>query len=356
MVIFFMINGKTNETKKESKINQFPTIASIETYNSPQNTKYSLFFPYWTLPDNAENIHDPTMDQLSNWIISQFIYFGITPNSNGINKEEAGSANLEKFANTFPDSPKNLAVRMINADNNLKILETPVFQQKIVAETIALAKQYGFTHILYDFELKAIPTENIIAKVTEFIKNSSQQVRTANLGFSMTIYGDAFYRRRPYDLAALEPYVDQFFIMAYDFHKAGGEPGPNFPVSGAETYGYDFNQMTTDFLRHIPPEKINVVFGLFGYDWTVDDKDRPIKPAKALTLAQIKKRFIDNCSETNCQKRRDETSFETKITYFDEAGAKHIIWFEDEESVVRKIDNADKAGISRFSFWAYGYY
>ena len=172
----------------------------------------------------------------------------------------------------------------------------------------------------------------------------------------MTIYGDTYYRQRPYDLKALDQYVDQFYIMAYDFHKSYGEPGPNFPLKGKEIYGYDMEIMIRQLISDIDAQKLTILFGLFGYDWSVDDQNRPLKPAQSLTLRQIKNRFLESCPFTPCSIQRDNLSAETSIQYADETGQKHVVWFEDETSVGEKVTFLNSNSISNIGYWAWGYY
>ncbi len=365
VVFLFKNNKKTEVTKNDSKTS--PTSALSETKNTrvvPSNiegykmldTKYSLFFPYWTLLDQPTDPSPPIIERLNNKPPDNYIYFGITPDKTGINKSEPGFSNMEKFSRLYADIPKRtLTLRMTNTDTNLTILEDDDLQNRIVDETLLIAKRNGFNAILFDLELAALPTDKTTNNVTSFIKKAAESAKTSGLQFSMTLFGDTFYRSRPFDVAALDPLVDQFVIMAYDFHKSKGSPGPNFPLGGAPTYGYDFATMIDDFLSVTKPEKLTIAFGLYGYDWTVDGENRPLKPATALTLAQIKKKYLPNCPKTNCNVLRDNTSTESSITY-SEDDKKHVIWFEDEQSVGEKIKYLETKGIFSISFWGYGYY
>lgn len=165
----------------------------------------------------------------------------------------------------------------------------------------------------------------------------------------MTIYGDTFYRKRPYDIKSIGSSLDELMIMAYDFSKSYGEPGPNFPHEGQEQYGYDLKTMIEDFANLVPREKLTVIFGMYGYDWTVDDKERPLKQAQALSFNEIKKKYPENCS--NCTTSRDELAQETKIVAGD-----HVIWFEDSTSAQKKQEYLKSQGIGNFAYWAYGYF
>ena len=102
--------------------------------------------------------------------------------------------------------------------------------------------------------------------------------------------------------------------MAYDFSKASSGPGPNFPLGGQNIYGYDMGKMADDFLQVVPNQKLGVVFGLFGYDWPVDDKGNAIGQGQPLTDLQIQNKFLNGCSLKDCHIRQDPLSAETEVT------------------------------------------
>lgn len=165
-----------------------------------------------------------------------------------------------------------------------------------------------------------------------------------------------FYRKRPYDISFINSHSDEIMVMAYDFHKSGGEPGPNFPLDKGASYGYDFKTMIHDFLQYVPSQKLTVIFGMYGYDWIVDDNGLPIKPARALTYNQIYANYLSRCNEKDCKITPDPESAETKITFEDESGDNDIIWFEDQGSVKRKEEYLEQKGIGSVAYWAEGYF
>jgi hypothetical protein len=236
-------------------------------------------------------------------------------------------------------------------------------------------KNQGFNGVVADLEIAGISSDNLVEKINNLVNELGKRAKEANLKFLLAVYGDTFYRHRPYDIDFFGKISDEIMIMAYDFSKSYGEPNPNFPYSGREKYGYDFIKMINDFLRFVPAEKITVIFGMYGYDWTVDEKKRPISQAKALTLAEIKKKFLSGgdvsgkefeCQLKNCIIRRDPLAKEVEINYTiaadrpDEQGIYridyHIVWYEDEESVATKIKFLEEKGIGSITYWAWGYF
>ncbi|HZE87509.1 MAG TPA: glycosyl hydrolase family 18 protein [Methylomirabilota bacterium] len=307
----------------------------------------SLFVPYWTI--KGQSIEDASYDQ--------YIYFGIAPTIDGIDPKEQGTRSLDQFLSVVPaDKTKLLAVRLIDSNTNFAILKDQNAQKKVMNDTITLAKEKGFEGIVQDLEVSAIPFDSVVKQITSFTTAFAQETKKNKMSFSVLVYGDVFYRLRPFDVKILAKQSDQIMVMAYDFSKVKGDPGPNFPLRGQQTYGYDMTKMADDFVQSVPPQKITVVFGLFGYDWQVDNQGKTIQQGKAKTTQEIQKAFIDSCQAKRCAFSRDKDASEIKISYTDHADAKHSIWFEDMNSVAAKKAYLKKRGITSFSYWAYSYF
>lgn len=311
--------------------------------------KQSVFVPYWTIDNSSVNSGQVAYDS--------YIYFGVAPTEEGIDMKEQGATRLDTFVATVTKGKeKLLAVRMIERETNFEILKDPVKQNKVIAQTISLAKQKKFDGIVLDLELSAIPFDSLIQQINTFTAAFSKEAKKNNLKFSLAIYGDVFYRVRPFDVKNLAKNTDEIMIMAYDFSKAKGNPGPNFPLRGEDTYGYDYEKLIDDFLRVVPPEKITVIFGLFGYDWVVDSNGKMLEQGEAITTAEAEAEFIEDCTQRSCSFSRDSKAFEIQVDYVAQDGSTHVIWFEDMKSVEAKKEYLKSRGINSFSFWAHSYY
>lgn len=313
---------------------------------SVQNT--SLFIPYWTL--GAKEIDTQNYDQA--------IYFGVAAAKNGLATEDDGYKNIALFLqNTQSIKEKVLTLRMIDSKVNFSIFDDKNAQKKLLEQTISLAKQKGFSAILLDLEVASLPFNSVIEKISAFVEFASSEVKKNNLPFYLTLYGDTFYRARPFDVPAVTKNADRVYIMAYDFHKARGNPGPNFPYNGKDTYGYDFKSMVDNFSQKIDRKKLVVIFGYFGYDWKVDNKNNSTESlATPISYNEIRQKYLTNCQFKNCIAKRDMLSQETKVTYTDDKGDKHVVWFEDQESIEKKKTYLQEKGIGAVSYWAYSYF
>lgn len=347
-------NFKTYKDITSKKTELSPTPARNLPQGSADIKDKSIFVSYWADMDNLD---------LSDY--QRAIYFGVAPTLSGINILDAGYAKLDDFVSAAGEKETWLTLRIVDTDLATTILENQAAWPRIAESTVKAATDNGFEGILIDLELGILPVGKAANQITGFTKYFADYTHQQDLKVGMAVYGDTYYRGRPYDLKEIQKDMDEMMIMAYDFHKAIGEPGPNFPLSGLDKYGYDFQIMIKDMLTEIPAKKISVIFGMYGYEWIVDEQKRPLKAATALSYKEIKKKYLNRCKDSTCLVRRDEESTETEINYVESVykedtkeyvSAPKIIWYEDMESVRRKSAYLQKMGINKISFWTYGYF
>ncbi len=311
--------------------------------------KNSIFVPYWDLP-TASSVSD----------YDELFYFGVSATARGVDKTDPGYAGLKEFSESAAGTDAYLTLRMLDTDENLLILNNKKYQERLIKETLELSKKYGFKGVVLDLELGVIPLSSVVEKINSFVADFHLSAQSNRVVFRQAIYGDALYRARPFDVKFLAENTDGLIIMAYDFHKASSDPGPNFPFSGKAKFGYDFQQMITDFLAVAPPDKITVVFGMYGYDWitTVDGKYQ--QAGKALSLADITDKYLNTCDWKKCVVQRHPQAGEMEISYVDSTSSSnliyHTIWYEDAKSVETKKEFLMKKGVGSIAYWAYGYF
>lgn len=350
IIIGILISGATMLRKKiDTIISAQPSL--IASHPSPTPTSIAvtvinqtLFVPYWSL--QAGEVLPP---------YQKLIYFGLQVTEDGIDKADDGYNKLRMFTQNAGNQNKILAIRMIDSKTNFEILKNTTSQDAIIRQSIELARSDGFNGVLLNIEISALPFGSLIDQITAFNDKFVAQAHKAGLSYSLTAYGDTFYRVRPFDIKKLAKQADSVYVMAYDFHKAKGNPGPNFPLHGFSTYGYDYDHLIASFTDAVSPEKLILVFGMYGYDWNVDDKGVAQDSGAPMALNDIKAKIIDHCAYISCEWERDTVSSETKATYHDDSGT-HVVWFEDEESVRRKQELLKSRGIGSFAYWAYSYF
>lgn len=334
-----------SEVAQKQESTQFNTPTPESNAAPVDEVEESVFVPYWNMTNLSEiNDYDTA------------IYFGVSVTEDGINRTDQGFTNISTFTSNTSHNKKLLTIRMLDTDTNLQILEDAKAQETVISDIVSITKEYGFDGIVLDLELSVIPFTDVTESITLFTKQLSTELSSADLIFQVALYGDTYYRSRPYDVKTIGEEADAILIMAYDFHKSRGEPGPNFPLSGQKTYGYDFKQMIGDFTKDIPEEKISVIFGKFGYDWKLGKEGMPLTAATAFSLADAQGGFVPTCHYESCTVTRDEESQEMKVTFTDEEGYNHTAWFEDDDSIETKTAYLKEQGIGNVSYWVWGYW
>lgn len=350
-----------------------PSPTTTQTIGTePPVEERSVFIPYWDIPEEAVSLY--SYDRL--------FYFGIAPQEDGSVLEDTGLKGIQSFLSNTPSGKKRyLTVRMVNTTVNTAILDDRTAQERIIRETQEYVQAYEFDGVVLDLELSVLPFSGTKEDITGFIRDFARMTQSADKEFLVTLYGDTFYRGRPYDVEKIAAVADEVLIMTYDFHKRRGEPGPNFPFDrqsieeDSPDYPYSFKEMISDFQDVVPSEKLTILFGMYGYDWTLGPQGLPLKAAKAIPLYQIEEGYKDcerivipdsirnpekltgsAVEDDGCYELVHETSREKVIHYTDDEGYSHQLWYEDDESVQVKTEYLKEQGIGSVGYWVWGYF
>lgn len=333
------ISNDKYQANNKLQITKHPT-----PYNLQLTISQSLFIPYW-----STNLSETDMKYDS------YYYFGIAPTAVGEIENEVGLQNMPMIVESLKSkakSQKKLVIRMLDNEINESILTSQRVQGTLADELLSILNKNSFSGIVLDIEVPFTLQATKKGQITNLVQQICTAMKANYKTCDMLIYGDFSYRNRPYDLKTLGKITDKILLMAYDFHKAGGEPGPNFDFDEKQKYGYDFKQMVADATALVPKEKIEVVFGMYGYDWTLNEQGTPLKSATALSVNNIRSKVL----RSESLKVESNEAKEKNIKYIDEEGVSHIIWYEDEESTAIKTEYLYNQGIGKISYWAYGYF
>lgn len=346
-----IVQNKSQITNDKSQIkNKIQISKPVPTNHSSLTTSHSLFVPYW-----ASSINEDESPY------TYYYYFGIRPTKEGRIENEVGYQKIS-LVDAISEKKKKIVLRMLDASVTESILTRKDIQQILISEIKEVLNKKSFSGIVLDIEVPFTLQADKEKQITSFVQKMCTAIHTDYKTCDVLIYGDFQYRKRPYNLKKISEFTDTILLMAYDFHKAGGEPGPNFPLSrrsvgegGSYNYGYDFKTMISDATSLVPKNKIEVVFGMYGYDWTLNEQGTPLKSAQALSVREIQ--ALNSNSKLQITNQLQITnSKEKSIQYTDEEGRRHVIWYEDEESARVKTKYLIEQGIGRVSFWAHSYF
>lgn len=337
-----VIPTESSHAKKDQHAQSAP-------YDGPLTA--SVFIPYWKV-SQAPTLAVPAPAQATS---VRPLYFGVSVlDSGAINTQDSGYAAHALFLKKYGSTNAGLVVRFLDQEQNGVLLQNATMQSRVIRNTVSFAKKNGYGELVIDLEVNALPLASTKSAIDTFLSAYLKSIKESGLRASILVYGDVYYRARPYDPNSLLTQADTVYFMLYDLHKSRGEPGPNFPLDGGHS-DYSVKKLVSD-LGPQDYSKIVPVFGMYGYDWKIDSQRRSLKAATAYTYTYIQDTFGEFCSYPNCSTKEDAKSTESLVTYNEGDGYEHEIWFETPQSIEKKLEFLKKQGVRSYSIWAGGYY
>lgn len=218
-----------------------------------------------------------------------------------------------------------------------RVLGDPALRDTHVNSVVALAQNEDFDGIQIDYEdLPAADRDDFSA----FLTALGPALRSAGKVLYVTVHvkeSDAGYdeRNRAQDYAAIGQAADLVCLMAYDWHWSTGPSGPIAP--------YDWVDRVLRYsVTQIPPQKLVLGVGLFGYDWVGTSADN-------VTWRQV----VALAAQHQVDERWDVGAQSPHFTYTVD-GVEHEVWYENGRSVAAKLDLARRYGLQGVEFWRLG--
>jgi GH18 family chitinase len=221
------------------------------------------------------------------------------------------------------------------------VLPSATLRAKLVQNLKNLVDGYDADGVSVDFEgMGASNRDGLVSLVSEL---------SAAVG-EVTVATPAVDWNGAYDYDALAYASDALFIMGYDYHWSGGDPGPVAPLYGGDPWSKYSIAWTLDdyFLYGGPPERIILGLPLYGKVWPTTNNDVPgsaTAEADSITLA-------DAVGDAATYGRLYESLTETPY-YF--PSSRSQAWYDDEQSIRAKVRYAVDQGLLGVGFWALGY-
>lgn len=194
---------------------------------------------------------------------------------------------------------------------------------------------------------------------TTFMTNLCNQVHAANPNYEVTMALYAVeWGNNTFDIAALNPIVDDFIIMGYDYYYSGSTTaGPGDPLYNFQTtYNYTLAKSITHYLnKGVSKNKLLLGLPWYGREWETVAATAPSNTTGGFTSSRLYN-YVRNNSTTYsaANKNWDSNSFNPFYSY-QVSGAWRQCWIDDNYSYSRKFDLVNQRGIGGIGIWALGY-
>lgn len=223
------------------------------------------------------------------------------------------------------------------------ILTDQTVQNKLLDNIIATARRLGFQDIHFDLE-RISPDER--ENYNAFLRKAKQRISQEGFLMSTALAPKTSAEQRgqwytAHDYKAHGEIADFVVLMTYEWGYSGGPPLPVSPIGPVR-------RVLTYALSEMPASKIMMGQNLYGYDWTLPyvrgTKAKAISPQAAIDLAR----------KENVEIHYDEKQQAPYFNYTDDAGKRHIVWFEDARSIQAKFDLVKELSLRGVSYWKLG--
>ena len=234
-------------------------------------------------------------------------------------------------------------------------------QQTFITNAINLINARGANGLNIDFEGMGSSDK---APFTAFMTNLCNQVHAANPNYkvSMALYA-VEWGSNTFDIAALNPIVDNFIIMGYDYYYSGSSTaGPEAPLYNFQTgYNYTLAKSITHYLNK-GTSKSKLLLGLpwYGREWATVGQTAPSAVLTSTNPSYFTSSrtyaYVRNNAATYsaANKKWEGNSFNPYYSYMT-GGAWRQCWIDDDYSYSRKFDLVNQRGIGGIGIWALGY-
>ena len=314
-------------------------------YTALQKKTIDAWFAYWDVKNSLSILKDSPKDFISG--VNLFFY-SLDEDANIINAvadpeeyKQILSVLHQKQIKIIPTFTNDIIyskTKTILKDPDIikRILSDGELRKRHLEQILNIAKELNAEGVDIDYEKIYAEDRD---QFSQFIKELAGLLHSQNKSLAVTVQPKTEDHRRngpgAIDWREVAEYADQIIIMCYNYSSKVSRPGPLCPPSWlAKIMKFAKSQ--------IPPEKICIALGLYGYDWSETDCSS-VNLKKALELIK----------ENSAQLIWDRKSQSPYFTYT-KSGSQHEVWFENKESIAKKIQLIKKYSIDHIAIWHLG--
>ncbi|PRR96113.1 sporulation protein [Bacillus atrophaeus] len=232
----------------------------------------------------------------------------------------------------------NLTPGGFSTDLVHQVVNNPTARTNLVNNIFYLVSRKGYGGVNIDFEQVSAGDRDLF---TGFLRQLRDRLKPA--GYALTIAvpaktSDHIPWLRGYDYGGIGAVVDFMFIMAYDWHHAGSEPGPVAPITEV--------RRTIEFaIGRVPRRKLILGVPLYGYDWIL-----PYTPG-TVASAISNQNSIETAMRYQSPIQYSAEFQSPFFRYRDQQGRSHEVWFEDVRSMSEKMITIREYGLQGIGAW-----
>jgi len=232
----------------------------------------------------------------------------------------------------------NFAGDKFDPERMSKLLSSEDSQQALCIQIRDWLKAQGMEGLNLDFENLS---SKDYSKLAHFIEKLATLLHQDNLTLSVDIAADQLRESLPPQVTKSADFI---ILMAYDEHTLTSDGGP------LASLGWTAEKLK-QVLQYLPPNKVVLGMGDYGYDWAGDKGFAPVNYTGAMHLART------HAQQGGPEKllQFDPESLNPHFNYTDDAsGTVHQVWYLDAAALYNQSLLAKKTGLHGVAVWELG--
>lgn len=328
-------------------INQNHSAARTNTTGCTLTKKVYGWHPYWV--GSVYTNYDWSM-------LSDFCYFdySVSPTT-GNNTNGSFAWNTSAAVTAALSNSVNVHFCATLFSSHSTFWASPTAQQTFITNAINLLNSRGGNGLNIDFEGMGSSDK---APFTAFMTNLCNQVHAANPNYKVTMALYAVDWSGTFDIPALNPIVDEFIIMGYDYYYSGSSTaGPESPLYNFQTgYNYTVAKTITYYLKQgVSKNKLLLGLPWYGREWETAGNTAPSSTTGGFTSSRTYNYVKNNAATYSAANKKWESNCFNPYYSYQSAGLWRQCWIDDVYSYGRKFDLVNQRGIGGIGIWALGY-
>jgi len=301
------------------------------------------YAPYWSLPASSGfDVKD----------LTTLAYFSVDANSDGSLAQTGPgwngyqSQDLVNLVTRAHAAGARVVLTVTCFDQRAldRITSDPNAPARLSAALIAAIQAKHLDGVNFDFEgLGSADRAGLTRLVTAV--SAALHATDPHWQVSMAVYASAAGDPGGfYDVAALAPALDAFFVMAYDMNSRS-QPSATSPLLGpaaSDTVALE------QFCRIVPPSKIILGLPYYGYDWPTTDG------SPTATATGPESPVTDSTVASSGHPTYWDPVTDTPWTAYQVGTQWHKTYFDDPTSLALKAHLANSFHVAGVGIWALG--
>ena len=308
------------------------------------NKRVYGWHPYWS--NGLQTNYD--------WAgLSDLCYFAYEVNSSTGNSSNTHNWSTATVVTDAQANGVNVTLCATLFSGHTTFFASSASQQTLITNLINAVQARNAKGVNIDFEGMGASHNTAF---TNFMINLCNQMHAAIPGSEISIALYAVEWSNIFDITALDPYVDLFIIMGYDYYYSGSATaGPEDPLYNFQTsYNYTLTKSITHYLnKGATPAKLLLGLPYYGREWSTNVGTTPGSTTGS-TNSVMYKNFKLNTNGYYNSRQWDVNSFSTWYPS-QRSGQWWQCFIDDEYSLSKRFDLVNQRGIGGIGIWALGY-